>query len=49
MKNDITKLLKEIAELLELKGENPFKVRAYTNAAQVISDNNINVDGSLEN
>lgn len=44
MKNEITKLLKEIAELLELKGENPFKVRAYTNAAQVISDNNVNVE-----
>jgi DNA polymerase/3'-5' exonuclease PolX len=26
--------LEQIAALLELKGENPFKVRAYTNAAR---------------
>ena len=30
----IAAVLEEIATLLELKGENPFKIRAYTNAAR---------------
>src|ERR1700737_336488 len=29
-------LLEIIARLLELKGENPFKIRAYTNAARAL-------------
>lgn len=37
MKNDdIASILEEIGMLLELKGENPFKVRAYENAARAI-------------
>src|SRR6187551_147770 len=32
----IAEVLEKIATLLELKGENPFKVRAYTNAARSI-------------
>ena len=44
MKNEITTILKEIAELLELKGENPFKIRAYTNAATLISDDNVDIE-----
>jgi DNA polymerase (family 10) len=35
-KEDIAGALEEIATLLELKGENPFKIRAYTNAARSI-------------
>ncbi len=35
-KEEIAGALEEIATLLELKGENPFKVRAYTNAARSI-------------
>ena len=35
-KNDIAAVLEEIATLLELKGENPFKIRAYANAARSI-------------
>lgn len=35
-KHDIAKVLDEIAELLEVQGENPFKVRAYRNAARAI-------------
>ncbi|PYJ42227.1 MAG: DNA polymerase/3'-5' exonuclease PolX [Verrucomicrobia bacterium] len=35
-KEEIAGALDEIATLLELKGENPFKVRAYTNAARSI-------------
>jgi len=38
MKNsDIAAVFENIADLLELKGENKFKVRAYSRAAQVIS------------
>jgi DNA polymerase (family 10) len=34
----IARILNEIADLLELKDENPFKIRAYRNAAQVVAD-----------
>jgi DNA polymerase (family X) len=33
-KSQIAAVLEEVAALLELKGENPFKIRAYTNAAR---------------
>ncbi len=33
-KSQIAQVLEEIATLLELKGENPFKIRAYANAAR---------------
>src|ERR1700727_664681 len=35
-KEQTIELLETIAKLLELKGENPFKIRAYTNAARVL-------------
>jgi DNA polymerase (family 10) len=35
-KTAIADVLEKIATLLELKGENPFKIRAYTNAARSI-------------
>jgi DNA polymerase (family 10) len=35
-KSEIAGILEQIAALLELKGENPFKIRAYTNAARAI-------------
>lgn len=35
-KNDIADVLSEIAVLLELKGENPFKTRAYQSGARVL-------------
>jgi len=35
-KRDVARILEEIAILLELKGENPFKIRAYDNAARAI-------------
>jgi hypothetical protein len=35
-KEDIAHVLEKVATLLELKDENPFKVRAYTNAARAI-------------
>jgi DNA polymerase (family 10) len=42
-KSGITDILEEIAVLLELKGENPFKARAYTNAARALD----NFEGDL--
>ena len=35
-KADIVDILEEIAVLLELKGENPFKIRAYTTGARAL-------------
>ena len=33
----ITRILEDIAMLLEIKGDNPFKTRAYYNAAKTLS------------
>ena len=33
----IARVLAEIGDLLEIKGENPFKIRAYRNAAETIA------------
>lgn len=35
---EIAEAFEEIANLLEIRGENPFRVRAYRNAARTISD-----------
>ncbi|NOX38912.1 MAG: DNA polymerase/3'-5' exonuclease PolX [Calditrichaeota bacterium] len=35
-KKQIAEILREMAVLMELKGENPFKVRAYENASRII-------------
>src|SRR6202051_5201898 len=35
-KEQTIELLETIARLLELKGENPFKIRAYTNSARAL-------------
>ena len=35
---DIAAVFEEIADLLEIQGENPFRVRAYRNAARTIGD-----------
>ena len=35
---DIAKRFEEFADLLEIKGDNPFRIRAYRNAARVIED-----------
>ena len=34
----IARILTEIADMLELKGENPFKVRAYRNGADIVAN-----------
>ena len=35
-KDQVAEILSEIGLLLELKGENPFKTRAYANAARAL-------------
>jgi DNA polymerase (family 10) len=35
----IARILGEIADMLELKGENPFKIRAYRNAVDIVANN----------
>jgi DNA polymerase (family 10) len=35
-KRDVARVLEQIAAILEIKGENPFKVRAYENAARAL-------------
>ena len=35
---DIATIFEEIADLLEIRGENPFRVRAYRNAARTVTD-----------
>jgi len=42
-KEEITKILKEISVLLELKGENPFKIRAYQNSARALEASDIDL------
>jgi len=39
-KDKVAEILVEIGTLLELKGENPFKTRAYVNAARTIESLN---------
>lgn len=33
---EVSKIFDEVADLLEIQGENPFRIRAYRNAARVI-------------
>ena len=48
-KNEIAEVLEEIATLLELKGENPFKIRAYGSGARILeSMEQVDVDRLLE-
>lgn len=35
---DISAIFEEIADLLEIQGANPFRIRAYRNAARTLSD-----------
>src|SRR5512144_2927333 len=34
----IARILREIADLLEIKTDNPFKIRAYRNGADIVSN-----------
>ena len=44
-RHQVAEILDDIATLLDLKGENPFKVRAYSNAARLLEG----LDGDLKN
>ena len=35
-RKDLSRVLEEVALLLDLKGENPFKIRAYQQAARIV-------------
>ena len=43
-KNEIIKALEDIAVMLELKDENPFKIRAYRNAAHALETADIDIN-----
>jgi DNA polymerase (family 10) len=45
---DVARVLDEIASLLELKGENPFKIRAYENAARALEGLTQDLGGLVE-
>jgi DNA polymerase (family X) len=45
---DVAKILDEIGTMLEVRGENPFKCRAYHNAAKIISDLTQDLNGLIE-
>ncbi len=47
MNDKIIKILKNIALLLEIKGDNPFKSRAYSNAAEIIETQNIDIEKAV--
>ena len=45
---DISKLFRRLADLLEIEGANPFRIRAYRNAAQTIDDLPRSAAGMME-
>lgn len=47
-KFEVSKILEEIGQFLELKGENPFKVRAYYNAARAVESMEEDIDCAIE-
>lgn len=48
-KADIVTILEQIAVLLELKGDNPFKIRAYISGARVLETMEEELDHLIEN
>lgn len=47
-KEEVINILKEISVLLELKDENPFKIRAYQNAARALESSDLDFTGDLK-
>lgn len=45
---EFIKVLNKIAFLLEIKGENPFKIKAYTTAADFMAENNIDIANAVQ-
>ncbi len=46
--NDIAKILNEVADLLDIKDENQFRVRSYRNAARTIDDLSGNITEMMD-
>ena len=42
---EVAQILSEMAELLELAGENPFKIRAYAQGARIIESQDLEETG----
>jgi DNA polymerase (family 10) len=38
LNSDIARSLEKLADLIELEGGNPFRIRAYRNAARVVGE-----------
>ena len=47
-KKSVAKILKEIGIILDLKGDNPFKTRAYHNGARIIESLTENLQDLVE-
>lgn len=45
---EIADIFEEIADLLEIQGENPFRVRAYRNGARTLRDLSSDISGMLD-
>lgn len=45
---DIATVFDEIADILEIKGDNPFRVRSYRRAAQTISSLSFDIESSID-
>lgn len=45
---DIAKVFEEIADLLEIQGENPFRIRAYRNASRLIEGLGVSISEMIE-
>jgi DNA polymerase (family 10) len=45
---EIARVLQDVADLLEIKGSNPFRIRAYRNAAQVVAEHGAPLRKSVE-
>src|ERR1700757_5138410 len=41
LNSDIARSLDKLADLLELEGANPFRIRAYRNAARVVGERSV--------
>ncbi|MCJ7717469.1 MAG: helix-hairpin-helix domain-containing protein [Anaerolineales bacterium] len=41
--SEIARIFNKVADLLEIKGENPFRIRAYRNAARTVGDLSQNI------
>ncbi|GLU31119.1 hypothetical protein Busp01_09610 [Trinickia caryophylli] len=45
---DMARIFEQIADLLEIQGANPFRVRAYRNAARSVGDFGMSIAGIVE-